>query len=315
MNTSRVVILGAGYTGKELARIALKNNLEVVGTGRTEESLQALRDLGATAVQWSVGDDPAEWLDHVGPQTTLVYSIPTLFDSYEASEDIARHVEPLRQIIDVCVEQGGLDRFIYLSSTSVYGDHHGEWVDEATERRPYSPYGKMRADIEDYLLERKTSFPITIARLVGIYGPGRNLINMLVDGRYTLIEGAKKVTNRIHVHDIARAVLAIIERGHEGNRVFNITDGHPQPSRDLIEFICEETEIDPPPTETMEQYRARVHDPNRIARRQSSVRVLNDRLRRELQFDLVYPDAFAGYKAIIDAGSFTTDRDTAPVPG
>ena len=303
MKPEKILILGAGYTGKELAKLARRAEFDVVATTRDDETAQFLRRHNAEALDWSVGDDPHCWTSHLGPTTAVVYSIPTLFRSYEGesqspSEGLPRHVKPVARALALCDEHGAAC-FSYLSSTSVYGDHGGDWVDENTSCKPSSPLGKMRYDIEAYLMTAEADVLISVARLVGIYGPGRTLVDAIEAGRYTLLDDVKKVTNRIHVHDIARALLAIIDHSPKKRRLFNLTDGHPQRARDLIEFICDETGLDRPEEESIGEYARRVDDPNRVARRKNTIRVLNDRLRSELDFELVYPDVFAGYQAIL----------------
>lgn len=304
MNNATILILGAGYTGKKLARMAIDRGYDVIATTRDGDTAALLNELGARAVEWSVGDDPLEWGEFVDESTHVVYSIPTLYSEYESGEGdrLPRHVRPVADVVDICQKRSA-SRLVYLSSTSVYGDHEGRWVDENTPRRPSSPYGKMRADIEDYLRRQDVEPTISVARLVGIYGPGRTMVDSIQSGRYRLVDGGKKVTNRIHVHDIARAILAIIERGPRQFRTFNITDGHPQSVRDLVEFICDVTGIDAPPEERLQEYARRKQNPNAVARWKNTVRVRNDRLRRELDFELVYPDPFAGYQAILEESS------------
>ncbi len=296
-----LLILGAGYTGKELTRQALHSDYRIIATSRDDDTLQWLEQQGAVAVRWSVGDDPQLWARYLGESTALVYSIPTLFRDYQPATNgtLPRHIQPVDEVIELC-RQEKVSRFIYLSSSSVYGDHGGEWIDETADLAPTSPVGKMRADIEHFLLDQNVDFPINIARLVGIYGPGRTLLKYIQSGRYTLVDDGSRVSNRIHVHDIARAILTLVERGPDEHRVFNFTDGHPQPSRDLVNFVCHKADIDLPPEESLEEYARRRNDPNAIARRKNSVRLLNDRLRNELNFSLVYPDVFAGYDAIFE---------------
>ena len=310
METDKIVILGTGYTGKELTRLGRNSGYSIVGTTRSDDTARFLDSQGATAVDWSVDEPLDDIANHLDPSTTVVYSIPTLFRDYQASDDAgpARHTQPVAEVLEVC-RRRNIERFIYLSSTSVYGDHGGSWVDETSPREPTSPVGKMRSDIEDYLLDQSIDFPVNIARLVGIYGPGRTLVNYIQSGRYTLLSDAKQISNRVHVHDIARAIIAIIERGSQQTRVFNVTDGRPQPTRDLVEFICNQAGIDLPPEETIDDYIERVDNPNAVARRQNTIRVLNDRLREELNFSLVYPDAFSGYEDILE-----TPQPTSPEP-
>lgn len=310
MENDKIVILGTGFTGKELTRLGRNSGYDIVGTTRNDDTAEFLDNQGATAIDWSVDDALDDVADHLDPSTTVVYSIPTLFRDYQASDDaqLARHIRPVADVIEVCREHN-IQRFIYLSSTSVYGDHDGSWVDETSPREPTSPVGKMRCDIEDHLLAQDTDFPINIARLVGIYGPGRTLVDYIQSGRYTLLSDDKQISNRVHVHDIARAIIAMIERGTPQHRVFNVTDGRPQPTRDLVEFICNQTGIDLPPEETLDEYIERVDNPNAIARKKNTIRVLNDRLRGELNFSLVYPDVFSGYEDILQ-----TPKPTSPEP-
>jgi nucleoside-diphosphate-sugar epimerase len=311
VNTKTMVIVGAGYTGQELARLAKEAGFDVVATTRDAKKAATLQDLGARPIIWDVDDDLTPLKPYLTDGAYLIYSVPTLFQTYRGDDTPPRHVAPVERLIEAC-EQGDVARFIYLSSTSVYGDHRGEWVDENTELRPNSSYGKMRADIEGFLMDAQVSFPITVARLGGIYGPGRTLAEYMRKGRYTLIDGGKKVTNRIHVHDVARAILTIIDKGPDEHRIFNFTDGHPQPARDVVEFVCEQTSLDWPPEETIEEYARRTDNPNRLARRTNAIRVLNERLRRELDFELVYPDVFAGYQATL---SHEEDQSGEPVKG
>ena len=313
MNTQTMVIVGAGYTGMELARQAIEADFEVIGTTRDPEKAKRLEAMGVTPILWDVNDELAAVEAYLTDQAQVVYSLPTLFKSYEAGGAQARHVAPVRRLVEAC-QDGGVRRFIYLSSTSVYGDHSGEWVDESTDLWPNSSYGKMRADIEAFLMGCDVDFPITIARLGGIYGPGRTLADFMRKGRYTLIDGGKKVTNRIHVHDIARAILTVVEKGPKEHRIFNFTDGHPQPARDVVEFVCEQTSLEWPPEETLEEYARRTEDPNRLARRTNAIRVLNERLRRELDFELVYPDVFSGYQAILQQEDDSAEETTAAPP-
>ena len=309
MMTKKLLILGTGYTGRELAFRALNEGYEVAGTTRSQQTLRWLEDRGVRAIAWSVGDDPDPWLEFADSSTHVVYSIPTLFRSYQSADgdEYPRHVRPVANVVSRCQDRE-IERFVYLSSTSVYGDHGGDWVDESTDCHPESPYGKMRLDIESHLRRVEVDFPIYVARLVGIYGPGRTLVDAIDQGRYTLVDNGKKVTNRIHVVDIARGILALLQRGPDQFRTFNFTDGHPQQVRDLVEFICDETGMDRPIEESLEEFARRRNDANALARWKKQIRVLNDRLRRELNFDLVYPDVFAGYRDILT-------EDTAPVPG
>ena len=300
MNDKTILFLGAGYTGKVLAPLALQNGYRFIGTTSNPETRDFLHHLGAESFSWDALEEP-HFDQHLGPQTVLIYSIPTLFDGVHIPGPTlqeARHVQPLRRLLDLARHQG-LARLIYLSSSSVFGDHQGQWVDEESPLLPTSSLGKIRADIEAFLLQSQTDFPIQIARIVGIYGPGRSLVDRIKRDSFTLVDRGRKVTNRIHVFDLASALLAIASAGPLTHQVFNFTDGHPQTLRDVVEFICTELSLPFPPEESLQEYAARTKNPNSLARWKNTVRVRNQRLRKELGYSFTYPDVFAGTQAIL----------------
>ena len=293
-----MLILGAGYTGLRLAQAALKRGLKVTGTSRAAATLDALARQGAGAMRFDlVQPDWQALAAHMGPQTTLVYSAPTLHGSLPAGAD---HARPMRELVRLA-RRVGLRRLIYLSSTSVYGDHEGAWIDERTSARPRSPLGKMRRELELEALALVTHAPVSIARIVGIYGPGRTLLDYLQRGRYSLVDGGYKHTNRIHVDDLVESILAIAERGSPGGRLYNIADGNPLMVRELVSYLVTQLGMDWPLEESLEQY-ARRAGPHAAARWESEYLCSNARLRQELGVVLRYPDALRGYEAMIARG-------------
>jgi nucleoside-diphosphate-sugar epimerase len=301
LKVKHLLIIGAGYTGLELARQALARGLRVTATSRSVDTLEALDALGAEGVRWDVLADSPEVLDsYLGPTTAVVYSVPTLFDEYEPAVDtvLARHVEPVARLLDRCVTKGAA-RFIYLSATSVYGDHDGRWIDEEAELKPDSPAGMMRRDIELHVLGRGDEIDVNVARIVGIYGPGRTTDRYIASGRYRLVNGGIKPTNRIHVEDLATSIIAMVEKGPKGARAYNVCDGHPTTVREIVEYVCERTGLPMPPQETLESYTARVSNPDAVGRWKNAIRCKNARLLEELGVELRYPDVFQGYEALI----------------
>jgi nucleoside-diphosphate-sugar epimerase len=228
-----------------------------------------------------------------------VYSIPTLFDGWEPAQGdgLPRHVQPVARVATTAKSEG-CDRFIYLSSTSVYGDHDGEWVDEDSERRPTSPVGKMRRDIEDYVLGLD-DWNANVVRIVGIYGPGRTLDRYVAGGRYKLVDGGHKLSNRIHVDDLAGIVLAVAGRAPTGARAYLAADGHPVRVVDLVDWMVEHLGIERPAEVTLDEYRAERGE-NAAARWQNTYRARNERVTRELSYALRYPTVIDGYEAIFD---------------
>jgi len=296
--STRLTIVGCGYTGIRLAREASARGWSVTGTTRSEETIRELESTGARGLHWEVGEDLGPVGEALAGADAVVYSVPTLFDEYRAGGSaLARHVQPVARTLDE-VERSGEGRFVYLSSTSVYGDHDGEWVDEETPAAPTSPNGRMRREIEEYVLGSAGPLETNVARLVGIYGPGRTMDAYVSSGRYRLVDGGTKPTNRIHVDDIVSSLLAMIERGPEGARLYNVSDGSPKRVAEVVDWLVEHLGIERPPEVTLEEY-ADERGPDAAARWKNTYRVANDRLLEELDVELEYPDVFAGYEEIL----------------
>lgn len=298
-------IIGAGYVGTALARRAVSLGIPVTAAARSADVLAELGELGATPLELDVTGDLSALDGALTPGSSLVYSVPSLFRTYEGPEgaSLARHVQPVHDVLGRASE-AGVSRIIYLSSTSSYGDHGGAWVDEDTERKPISALGMMRRDIEDHVLENPWGFDAAyVARIVGIYGPGRTLVDYIQRGRYKLVDGGKKVTNRIHVEDIVTAVLRMCEIAARGARAYNLADGQPKSARELVDFLVEHVGIERPEEVSLEDYAAK-HGANVGARWRTAYMCNNDRMLEELGVELRFADVFAGYRQMIEDGVF-----------
>ena len=133
----------------------------------------------------------------------------------------------------------------YLSSTSVYGDHLGKWVDEYTKVNPRTTRGKIRKKIEDsyYKLFRENNIPIHIFRLPGIYGPGRSAVEKLLNGYKLVIKKPNQFFSRIYVEDISSAVIKSMENPTPGE-IFNVTDNQPCSSEEVTIYAAKLLKIE-----------------------------------------------------------------------
>jgi len=192
-----------------------------------------------------------------------------------------------------------LQSIVYLSSTGVYGDHQGAWVDEDTPTIAPHGRGSDRADAERawQALGGKRNTPVAILRLGGIYGPGQNAFLRLRAGRAHRIDKPGHVSNRIHVADIAQAVDAAFARGFGG--IVNVTDGHPASPNEQIEYAAELLGIEPPPLLALDEAR-RTLSPFLMSFYEGCARVRNERLKQRLGVTLRYPDYRAGLRALLD---------------
>jgi nucleoside-diphosphate-sugar epimerase len=187
----------------------------------------------------------------------------------------------------------------YLSTTGVYGDRAGAWVDETSERRPGNARSRRRAAAEDAWLAlwRDRRVPVHVFRLAGIYGPGRSAIDQLRAGTAKRIDKPGQIFSRIHVEDIAGVLEASIARPRPG-AIYNVADDAPAPAHEVVAHAAKLLGIAPPPLEP--------HDPERLSPMAREFyaetrRVRNERIKQELGVTLRYPDYKAGLAAILAA--------------
>lgn len=176
----------------------------------------------------------------------------------------------------------------YLSTTAVYGDHQGAWVDEVTPINPQSLRARQRVQAEEAWLA--TGLPVHIFRLAGIYGPGRGPFEKMRDGSARRIIKPGQVFSRIHVADIAETLLASIRRPNPGT-IYNVCDDDPAPAEDVLSHAAHLLGLPEPPAIPYDEA-----EMTPLARSfyAESKRVRNDRIKAELGVTLRYPDYRAG---------------------
>jgi len=194
-----------------------------------------------------------------------------------------------------------LQSVVYLSSTGVYGDHGGAWIDETTPTIPTHERGGSRVKAEHHwqAFAQKQKVPVAILRLGGIYGPGQNAFVRLLAGRAHRIDKPGHVSNRIHVADIARAIEAAFRLRFD--RIVNVTDGEPVSPNEQIEYAASLLGIAPPPLESFDDAKRRL-SPFLMSFYDGCARIRNDRLKRDLGVTLRYPNYRAGLDALRDGG-------------
>lgn len=181
----------------------------------------------------------------------------------------------------------------YLSTTGVYGDRGGEWVDEDSALAPSTTRGENRVKAEAEW--RATGVPLHIFRIAGIYGPGRGPFAKVRAGTARRIIKPGQVFSRIHRDDIAAALAASIDRPRQGG-VYNLCDDLPAPPQDVIGYAAELLGAPPPPEEAFETAEM---SPMARSFYSESKRVSNRRLREELGVALAYPTYREGLEATL----------------
>ena len=289
MAPSRLFCFGLGYSARALADVVLAQGWRVAGTCRAAEQRTALRDAGIEAFLFDRGrplDDPAAAL---GGTTHLLSSVPP-----DASGDpvIDQHAADIAALTT-------LDWAGYLSTTGVYGDRGGGWVDESSALRPSGARGRRRADAERGWLDlvSQNGVPVHIFRLAGIYGPGRNALETVRAGRARRIIKPGQVFSRIHRDDIVAVLRASMARANPG-AVYNLCDDEAAPPQDVIAFACDLLGVAPPPDVPI-----RDADLSDMARSfySDNKRVSNRRIKEELGVRLAWPDYRAGLRGLLAA--------------
>ena len=276
---------GFGYSAGELARQLPSDEWRITGTSRSEEGCAKIRAQGYEAVLFD-GETPmdASVLDGV---THVVQSIAP-----------GKNGDPVLRLHghDLAARADRISWFAYLSTTGVYGDREGGWVDESSPLEPSTSRGEARLEAEAGWLGMREAFslPVHLFRLAGIYGPGRNQIESLRNGTARRIIKPGQVFSRIHVEDIAGILRASIEHPNPGS-AYNVCDDEPAAPQDVIAWAAELIGMEPPLEVAFGDA-----DLSPMAKSfyAESKRVSNARVKDELGYRFHYPTFRKGLKAL-----------------
>ncbi len=277
---------GHGFSARALAPLLLAQDWRITGTTRNPDKAAALRAEGVTPLV----------LPHDDPEPALAEATHLLI-SAGPTEDGDPALAALRPALDAVAP--GLVWAGYLSTTGVYGDHGGAWVDEAAPLTPATRRGEMRVAAEAQWQEfaRETGLPLHIFRLAGIYGPGRGPFAKVRAGTARAIVKPGQVFSRIHVDDIAQVLAASIARPDPG-AVYNVCDDDPAPPEDVLTHAARLLGVPDPPRIDWQEAEM---TPMARSFYAESKRVRNDRIKRDLGVQLRYPDYRAGLAALLAA--------------
>jgi len=277
-----LLCIGHGYTAQALARNLLPQGWRILGTTRTPDKLAALAETGIEPLVWS-GDGALPQLaqaDHL-----LISAAP------------GRDGDPVLATLGDDIARIGprLAWVGYLSTTAVYGDHQGGWVDEDTPLTPASARGRARVRAEAQWAAIP-GLPLHIFRLAGIYGPGRGPFAKVRAGTARRIVKPGQVFSRTHVDDIAQVLAASIARPDPG-AVYNVCDDDPAPPEDVIAEAARLLGLPLPPEEPFETAEM---TPMARSFYGESKRVRNNRIKEDLGVRLRYPSYRAGLAALLE---------------
>ena len=281
---SCLLSFGHGYSARALTPALLARGWTVIGTTRSEAKADALRSEGVEPV---------------------IFGAP-LDDALARATHVMTSVAPGEDGDPVLATYGGaladsLGRMAwtgYLSTTGVYGDRNGGWVDETSDLRPTTQRGRLRVEAEAAwrALADRAGAALHVFRLAGIYGPGRGPFEKVRAGTARRIVKPGQVFSRIHVDDIAAVLLASIDRPDPGGAVYDVCDDDPAPPQDVIAHAARLLGLPEPPEVAFEDA-----DLSPMARSfyAESKRVRNDAIKDRLGVALRHPDYRSGLSAIL----------------
>lgn len=292
----RLFVFGLGYTALVLAKRLQAQGWTVAGTVQSEDRRAELAAIGVTAYVFDGMQPFPEFEVALAGRTHILASIPPVGPSgQEVDPVLARHAAALAAL-------KGVKWVGYLSTTGVYGNTDGGWVDERAGLHPTGPRGRARVAAEEAWLDLvHVGLPVHVFRLAGIYGPGRSALDAVRAGTARRIVKPGQVFSRIHVDDIAAVLEASIAKPNPG-AIYNVCDDEPAPPQDVIAYAAALLGAPAPPdipfaaaAKSMTAMARSFYDDNR--------RVANRRIKDELGVTLAYPDYRAGLKALLPAKS------------
>ena len=283
-------VFGYGYSSATLVRAHRDRFAQVHATVRGAAKAQSLAADGVTGriFDGTVAEDAI--VADLAASDALLVSVPP-----DAAGDPV-----LRRFADAIAASPRLAWIGYLSTVGVYGDHGGGWVDEATPPNPTSERSVRRLEAEEgwLALGRSSGKAVHVFRLAGIYGPGQNALVNLRDGTARRIVKPGQVFNRIHVEDIAGAVMASLARPAPG-AVYNVTDDEPSPPQDVVAFAAGLMGVPVPPDLPFE---SATLSPMARSFYSENKRVSNRRLKEQLGYAMRYPTYREALRALFMAG-------------
>ncbi|MDR3501169.1 MAG: SDR family oxidoreductase [Legionella sp.] len=284
--TPTFFMFGFGYTATRFAEKLIPLGFDVVGTTRQERKKITNHSHGITLIDFDASDIE----DYLSQSTHLLISVPPVAG---VGDYVLSHYSELIRRHAAHIEWVG-----YLSSTGVYGDYQGNWVDEESICRPQSASGILRRNAENawFSYAKENQLPLHVFRLAGIYGPQRNPLERIQSGKKYSIYKEGQVFSRTHVDDITSVLLASIKNPHALS-IYNVADDEPAASHVVDAYAASLLKQLPLPLISFEDASL---SPKELEFYLSNRRVSNVKIKRELNIALRFPSFREGLSQIWD---------------
>ena len=278
---------GLGYCADYLSAKLIKQGWQVSATCRTSEKAAVLEASGIRPVLLS---GKKVTVTDLGKADHILISVPP---EQDGSDPVINFAEAALAALQDQLKWVG-----YLSTTGVYGDHQGAWIDEETPAGLLSERGQRRVAVEAQWAA--TGLPMHYFRLAGIYGPGRNSLRALQNGTARRVVKQGQVFSRIHLVDITRILEASMANPNAG-RAYSVCDDTPAPPQDVVTYAAELMGVCPP---ALQDFATAELSPMARSFYGENKRIRNNRIKEELGVSLEYPDYRAGLSALWESGTY-----------
>lgn len=287
----RLLIVGCGYVGLPLGAELVRQGHQVWGMRRTNSGQGELEAVGIAPLTADITDLPS-LLRLSNNYDWVVNCVSASGGSVEEYQGV--YLKGMRHLLR-WFEKAPLMKFVYTSSTSVYGQTDGSIVDENSLAEPEADTAKVLVATEQVLLEAaREGFPAVILRLAGIYGPNRGYwFKRFLQGDAIIEGNGGRILNMIHRDDAVGAIATALERGRSGT-VYNVVDNEPTTQPAFFEFLANKFQRPLPPTLPPNEAVAFKRGP-------TNKRICNRRLRDELGYQFKYPSFRQGLSSVLDS--------------
>ena len=274
--SSHLLIFGFGYTAHFLAKKMQQIKSKVTATTRNNDALDSDCTFDCEVIHFSEKNIEKA----LTTATHILVSTPPAHNIGDPVLNTVGHL--LKKYINNIRWVG------YLSSTSVYGDHQGLWVDEFSKPKMLGEQGKLRfsAEIQWISFAQIHQLPLNIFRLAGIYGPQRNVLARLIAGKKDTIVKDGHFFSRIHVEDIVLAIAVAMQYPKPGVSIYNVADDEPTPGDVVDKYAASLLQL--PPLHEI-AYEIAVLSPMAKEFYLHNKRISNAKLKKELDIQLTYP--------------------------
>ena len=286
MEKINIFCFGFGQVAKNFIKKLNTQNIKInlTITSRENTSKKVFDGIEYNSFQFSQDSFDKNLIKNLESSNYILVSIPPI-----NNEDIV--IKKFQQIF----KEKKLKWLTYLSATSVYGDHKGEWVDEKSKTNPTSLTGLQRLKAEKLWIElaENQNLPIQIFRLSGIYSQESNILKRLESGDAKIIKKENQFFSRIHVKDIAEVLFESLEK-FKAKEIYNISDDRPASSEELILYGSKLLNIEPPAIIELESIE------NEMVKNfyKDSKRVKNKKMKDIFNYKLKFPTYVEGLNDI-----------------